>query len=244
VLALALAAGLARDSGDVDTVTLGAVIAKLEALVPPDTLSLLRRELARGRGNSTAARRSETLALLERAWLERRRVRMVYETGMRGGARSERVVEPYHLQHYGRFWILIAYDHLRQAVRDFKVDRIRAAVLLDEHYTIPDDFDLATYRGTTWGLLRGVAGHPVDVELLFSPQAGRWVQEEDWGVPLAIEIRTDGHVLVRMRIGITPEMVRWLLWYGSDCTILAPDSLRQLVRETADAIERCSGQHS
>jgi predicted DNA-binding transcriptional regulator YafY len=78
VLALALAAGLARDSGDVDTVTLGAAIAKLEALVPPDTLSLLRRELARGRSNSTAARRSETLALLERAWLERRRVRMAH----------------------------------------------------------------------------------------------------------------------------------------------------------------------
>ena len=244
VLALALAAGLARDSGDVDTITLAAAIAKLEALVPPDTLSLLRRELARGRGNSTAARRSETLALLERAWLERRRVRIVYETGMRGGARSERVVEPYHLQRYGRFWILIAYDHLRQAVRDFKIDRIRAAVLLDEHYTIPDDFDVATYRGTAWGLLRGEAGEPVDVELLFSPQAGRWVQEENWGVPLAVEARTDGHVLVRMRTGITPEMVRWLLWYGPDCTILAPASLRQQVRETADAIVRSIDRYS
>ena len=47
------------------------------------------------------------------------RVRILYETGMRGGARSERVVEPYHLQRYGRFWILIAYDHLRKEVRDF-----------------------------------------------------------------------------------------------------------------------------
>ena len=234
VLALALAAGLARDSGDVDTITLGAAIAKLEALVPPDMLSLLRRELARGRSNSTAARRSETLALLERAWLERRRVRMVYETGMRGGARSERVVEPYHLQRYGRFWILIAYDHLRQAVRDFKVDRIRAAVLLEEHYTIPDDFDVATYRGTAWGLLRGEAGAPVDVELLFTAQAGRWVQEEDRGVPLTVESRPDGSVLVRLRVGITDEMVRWILGYGPECRVLAPDTLRQRVRTMAE----------
>src|SRR5919201_1985208 len=135
-----------------------------------------------------------TLALLERAWRERGGVRMVYERGMRGGARSEGVVEPYHLQRYGRFWILIAYDHLRQAVRDFKVDRLRTAVLLDERYTIPDDFDVATYRGTTWGLLRGEAGEPVDIELLFSPQAGRWVQEEDRGVPLSAEPRPDGSV--------------------------------------------------
>jgi predicted DNA-binding transcriptional regulator YafY len=159
---------------------------------------------------------------------------MVYETGMRGGARSERVVEPYHLQRYGRFWILIAYDHLRQAVRDFKVDRIRAAVLLEEHYTIPDDFDVATYRGTAWGLLRGEAGAPVDVELLFTAQAGRWVQEEDRGVPLTVESRPDGSVLVRLRVGITDEMVHWILGYGPECRVLAPDTLRHRVRTMAE----------
>src|SRR5581483_9974589 len=47
-LALALAAGLARDTGDVDAGTLGAVLAKLDALLPPDALGLLRRDLLRG----------------------------------------------------------------------------------------------------------------------------------------------------------------------------------------------------
>lgn len=233
VLALALAVGLARDSGDVDTVTLGAVLAKLEALVPSEMLPLLRRDLAGGIGAGTVVRRSGTLALLQHAHLESRRVRIVYETGMRGGARSQRIVEPYHLQHYGRFWVLIAYDHLRREVRDFKVDRIRTATLLDERYTIPDDFDVAAYRGTAWGLLRGVAEEPVDVELLFTAQAGRWVQEEDRGVPLTVEEQADGHVLVRFRAGVTDETARWILGFGPECRVLAPDSLREQVRSMA-----------
>ena len=43
---------------------------------------------------------------------------------------------------YVRSWQLIAYCHKRQAVIEFKVDRIRQADLLDEPYTMPVDFDL------------------------------------------------------------------------------------------------------
>lgn len=248
-LALALAAGLARDSGDVDTATLGAALAKLEALVPLGALSLLRRELARsGAADAAGARRAAMLQVVQQARMERRRVRIVYETAMRGGARSERVIEPYHLLRYGRFWILVAYDHLRGAVRDFKIDRIRAATLLDERYAIPDDFDVKAYRGSAWGLLRGEAGDPVDVELLFTERAGRWVQEEPRGVPLRIEDQPDGHVHVRLRAGITDEMVRWLLGFGPDCRVLAPASLRDRVRamaeETQELYEREANQEA
>ncbi len=236
VLALALAAGLARDAHDVDTATLGSALAKLEALLPPGALPLLRRELVRSGGaDAAAARRAEILQKLQQAHMQRRRARIIYETGMRGGARSERVIEPYHIQRYGRFWLIAAYDHLRGDVRDFKLDRIREATLLDERYSIPDDFDIAAYRGATWGVLRGEAGEPCDVELLFTERAGRWMQEEDRGVPQRIEPRPDGSVLVRQRVGITDEMVRWVLSFGPDCRVLAPDFLRQRVRAMAAA---------
>ena len=45
VLALTLAAGLARDSGDIDTASLGAALAQLEALMPPAARPLVRQEL-------------------------------------------------------------------------------------------------------------------------------------------------------------------------------------------------------
>ena len=239
VLTLALAAGLARDAGDVDTATLGAALAKLEALVPPGALGLLRRELARTGEDDDAARRAEVLQALQQARMERRQARIVYETGMRGGARSERVIEPYHLQRYGRFWLIVAHDHMRGAVRDFKLDRIKAVTLLDGRYTIPESFDLAAYRGATWGVLRGEDSGPADVELLFTARAGRWAKEEDRGIALRFEEQADGNIVARMCVGVTDEMVRWILGFGSDCRVLAPDWLRERVRtmaaETAQA---------
>src|SRR2546421_201957 len=103
VLTLTLAAGLARDSGDIDTASLGAALAQLEALMPPAARPLVRQELLQREASARSTdRRRAALETMERARLERRRVRILYETGMRGGARSERVVEPYHLQRYGR----------------------------------------------------------------------------------------------------------------------------------------------
>lgn len=233
-LALALAAGLARDTGDVDAGTLGAVLAKLEALLPPDALGLLRRDLLRGATQRRSeARRATILALVEQAWLERRRLHIVYETGSRDWARSERTVEPYHIQrHYGRFWILTAYDHRRGQVRDFKLSRIRQAELLNERYTIPDDFDIVAHRGAVWGVLTDTSA-PVEVRLLLSARAGHWIAEEDWSAPLTVEPQPDGRVQVCLHTTITAELLRWILWHGPDCLVLAPDALREQVRQMA-----------
>jgi len=232
-IALALAAGLARDSDDIDPATLGSALARLEALAPPETLTLLRRDLVRPihrRASPASSTRIVTLGLLQQALAERRQVRLVYETASRAYERSERVVEPYHIaRHYGRFSLLTAYDHLRGKVIQFKVSRIRETELLTTTYRIPDDFDIDDYRSATFGLMRGEPADRVDIELLFSPQAARWFEEEDWDVPLQLDPQPDGNVLARMHTGITPELLRWLSWYGPDCRVLAPESLRDQV---------------
>jgi len=226
-IALALAAGLARDSGDVDAAILGAALARLEALVPPHALSLLRQELARqsARG-AEVTDRARILSVLQQAWMQGRQARIVYETASRGYERSERVVEPYHLaRHYNRLWLLTAHDHRSGEVKNFKVSRVRAATLLEQTYSVPADFDIAAYRGETFGVMRGEA--PVDIALHFSARVARWLEEDDWDVTMALEPRPDGAVVARLRAGITQELLRWLLWFGPDCTVLAPDTLRE-----------------
>ncbi len=241
VLTLAVAAGLARDSGGVDPATLGAVMAKLEALVPPNVLALLRRDVAKSASTPSVqqARLAPFIALVQQALLERRRLRIVYETGSRNWERTERTVEPYYLQrHYGRFWILTAYDHRRKQVLNFKLSRIREASLLDERYTIPDDFDLAGMHRDTWGVMVTPDVQPFEVKLLFSVQAGHWLQEEDWSSPMTLEAQPDGSVVASLHTRVTPEFIRWILWHGPDCRVLEPASLRDRVREALDEAAR------
>ncbi len=98
---------------------------------------LVRDALERLPRRAIRAHRQEMLALLHRALAERRqdpnplRHRLSRRRGNRTGG------EPYHIMPYGRSWHLIAYDHLRQEVLQFKIDRVQEAELLE-----------TTYRGT------------------------------------------------------------------------------------------------
>ena len=171
------------------------------------------------------------LALLQRALVERRQVEILYATASRRGEVQGRVIEPYHLLPYGRSWQLIAYDHHREKVLEFKMDRIQSASLLESIYSVPASFDIDEYLGDGWGVMRGAARPAEEVALLFEPEAGRWVAEEDWHKSQQSEGLPDGRVRMIFRVGVTPEMVSWLLYYGEQVRVEKPDWLREEVRE-------------
>lgn len=85
VLALTLAAELACDSGDIDTASLGAALARLLDAVPTPARPLLQREvLRRAEGQRAGAGRRAALGAVQQALLEGRRARIVYATGEQG----------------------------------------------------------------------------------------------------------------------------------------------------------------
>lgn len=230
-LALVAAVRAAQAMPGINSADLAAAVARLESIFPDDLRPLLRDATEQLPTEAGRGRRQAMLVLLHRAWVERRRVRMDYLTGSRDGEVNARTVEPYHIMPYLRSWYLVAYDHRRAAILDFKLDRILSARLLDETYTIPLDFDIDDYLGDNWGIMRD-AGPPAEpVVLLFAPEAGRWVAEEQWHKSQRAETQPDGRVRVTYQVSITPEMVRWLLYYGADVQVEKPEWLRSRVRE-------------
>ncbi|MEW5987702.1 MAG: WYL domain-containing protein [Chloroflexota bacterium] len=228
-LALLAAARAAQALPGVNSAELAAAIARLESIFPDEWRPLLREATEQLPRRAVKAHRQAMLTLLHRALMERRQVAVVYATASREGELSQRIFEPYHLMPYNRSWHLIAYDHQREKVLQFKVDRVQEAELLDTKYTIPADFDLEAYLGDTWGLMRGAAAEPEEVSLLFEADAGRWVAEEYWHKSQRSETLPDGRVRLTLHVGITPEMVSWLLYYGDKVTVERPGWLRQEV---------------
>lgn len=228
-LAMLAAVRAAQAIPGINSAELAAAIARLEALFPIEISQLAREATDTLPRRAIKVHRQAMLTLLHRALAERRQVRIAYATGSRAAEVSERIVEPYHLMAYGRSWQMIAFDHKRQDVLQFKVDRVQEAELLDVTYTIRPGFDPDIYLGDGWGLMRGAAGTPEQVELLFEPEAGRWVAEEVWHKSQQSETLADGRVRVTFRVGVTPEMVSWLLYYGSRVQVEAPNWLREKV---------------
>ncbi len=230
-VALLSAARLAQAVPGVNSVELAAAIARLEVIFPDELRPLLREATDQLPRHAVKTHRQTILSLFHRSLVEQKQTRMFYATGSREGDVSERIVEPYHLMPYGRSWHLIAYDHKRDAVLQFKIDRVQEAEILDDVYAIPSHFDLDVYLGSGWGLMRGSATAPEDVVLIFEPEAGRWVAEEQWHSSQASEELADGRLQITFHVGITPEMVSWLLYYGGNVWVERPLWLREEVRQ-------------
>lgn len=230
-LALIAAVRAAQTVPGINSADLAAAIARLESIFPAELRPFLREATDLLPDQATRADRQGMLTLLHRALVERRQLCIRYLTGSRGGEVNERVVEPYHVMPYDRFWYLVAHDHRREAVLDFKLDRVLEARLLATTYTIPADFDLDAYLGDNWGIMRD-AGPPAEaVALLFAPEAGRWVVEERPHKSQQDETLPDGRVRVTYFVRVTPEMVRWLLRFGAEVWVEGPEWLRERVRE-------------
>ncbi len=80
-------------------------------------------------------------ATLRLALRDRRRVHISYADGE--GAPSERVIWPLGLFWFGPAWSVGAWCELREGFRVFRLDRVRAATMLDDQYPDRPDRDLA-----------------------------------------------------------------------------------------------------
>lgn len=226
-LALLLAAQAAREYG-VDTAELAAAIGRLESVFPDDFQPLLRY-LAASRSEGARRDLEDYLLVLHQALATRRKVRIAYPGGNGDGETLERVIHPYCLLPRNRAWYLVAHCELRSEVRMFKVGRILEVDLLPDRYRMPDDFSVEAVAGPAWGLMWGAAEEPTEIVLEFSREAGRWVAEEEWHSSQVVTVQEDGRYEVRYHLGVTPEFVRWLMWYGCDVRVLAPEWLRDRV---------------
>jgi predicted DNA-binding transcriptional regulator YafY len=232
-ISLLLAVEAGRRNTGIGTADLEAAIGRLRGLFPPE---FIRRTHELGRGAAkgkpvSAEHRPQMLALLQRAVLEGRKVRIRYSTSSRGGEENIRIVHPYHVLSYVRSWHLVAYCERREKVLTFKVDRIRKAELLSERFEVPFDFSLEDHIGDGWGVMGSHGEEATDVELLFDPEAGRWVSEEKWHKSQTFEVQQDGSVRFRLHLPITPDFVSWILYYGSRVEVVIPAELRDRVAE-------------
>jgi len=229
-LALLLAVRASMALPGVGSVELTAAIVRLASLVPPQIQALVALP------DLPPSPREQTLRTLQLALGQRRRVHLTYQTASRDGAVTEREFDPYAIFPYGRSWHVIGYCHLRDAIRDFKADRIAAVAPRVTLYEIPADFNVADFLGAGWGLMRDTGEPAQDVILRFSALAGRWVREERWHTTQEITDEPDGCVRFRVHVPVTPELRRWVFHYGSEIEVLLPQSLRDWMRTEAETV--------
>ncbi|GHO88655.1 helix-turn-helix transcriptional regulator [Dictyobacter formicarum] len=171
------------------------------------------------------AKEHETLQQLRRALLDRNTIRFRYHTRHRSDEQSApqtREADPYGLAYIMSAWHLTAYCHLRQDIRNFRLDRIEELELLTRTFTRP--------ANVNFGQSERDQQRTMTARVLFDSEIARWVRESRSYYVTAEEETADG-LLVTLKVRQEREILQWLLSWGSHVKILEPASLRELLAE-------------
>ena len=162
------------------------------------------------------------------ALLERRQLAITYYTRARD-EQTQRVVSPQRLVHYRDNWYLDAWCHLRDDIRSFAVDAIRAAQMIDQPAREVPAEDLEETLSSGYGIFSGRATYWA--RLRFTPQRARWVAVEEWHPEQRTSFDSDGNYLLEVPYSDDRELVMDILKHGPDVEVLDPPALRERVRE-------------
>jgi proteasome accessory factor B len=151
-----------------------------------------------------------------------------------GSAPAKRDIDPYHGIRYEGDWYVLAYCHLRQAIRTFSLARILSAQATTIDFTRPEHFDFqalfASHFGIHWG--RGATV----VRVHFSPSAAAFIRERQWHPSQTIEDLDDGGLILTLTVNHLLELKRWILSWGPSARVLSPAHLVEEFRNTAAAM--------
>jgi predicted DNA-binding transcriptional regulator YafY len=186
---------------------------------------------ADGDGQLQDTRFIEVLKTLTRSWANGQKVRIGYASERSGKERAY-IFAPYFIEPYaiGQTTYVVGQIGENEGMRTFKVERILRAELLPVAYIIPESFDADDHLADAWGIwTTGKA--PVEVVLRFRARVAQRVKETRWHRSQTLEEGTDGSLVWRAWIAEPMEMSPWILGWGGDVEVCAPESLRQLVSE-------------
>jgi len=207
---------------------------KIQGALSRDALKLIEqmrdRLGVRAAGAKLQAPAAEHLPKIHQALAEHRTLRTRYYSASRD-SEDTRAIDPYHLTLHNSGLYLVAHCHLRDAVRIFAVERMRTVELTRTRFDVPADFDAERYLEGAWGILRGDL---VTVRVVFARGLARYIRERVWHPSQKLRDLPDGRVEMTLLVADTLEVRRWILGYGVQAEVVAPEGLREALRVEAE----------
>lgn len=166
--------------------------------------------------------------MIAHALLKRRRVAFTYQARTTNDV-TTRTVSPQRLVHYRDNWYLDAWCHMRKGLRSFSVDCIRDSEVVDEASIDVPAEELDKVLGSGYGIFSGQ--HVQWAMLRFTERAARWVSAETWHPDQKSRGDGEGRYVLEIPYSDDRELIMDILRHGADVEVLAPEELRNKVRE-------------
>lgn len=166
------------------------------------------------------------------AAVKRKTVEIVYYT-MSRKKESRRKVNPYRIWFFNSTFYMIGHCHMRGEVRIFALDRIKMLHETNDHFDVPDDFNLEDFVRPSFGVFQG---ETVKVKVRFDPDVAGYIREKVWHESQKIADEKDGSVIFEAEVAGTDEIRFWVMGWGSHAEVLEPEALREQIRAEAETL--------
>jgi predicted DNA-binding transcriptional regulator YafY len=155
------------------------------------------------------------------------------------GETTEREISPQRLVHYRENWYLDAWCHMRNEIRNFSVDSIHRAEVLEKKAKEVSRSSMDAVLGPGYGIFSGQ-----DLEwakLRFTPERARWVAPEHWHPKQKGTVEKDGSYVLELPYADDRELIMDILKFGAEVEVLGPPDLKKRVKAE---IGRMAGRYA
>ena len=180
---------------------------------------------------------------IEAAMAERCSVRIDYWTASSQQSSKSRKIDPYFFAKRGRSWLMVAYCHQKQAMRNFSMMRISNLEVCDSskesaYFTIPEDFVPEEYFRGAFGAINSDICY--ELRLLVEPEKALYFKDRLYHpTQIVEETYSDGRLVVSYELEGFEEMRSFCQGWGVGITVVDPPELRErLYQEAKTLVER------
>ncbi len=145
---------------------------------------------------------------------------------MSGVARNYNL-EPYTLATFRQGLYLFARDTRANQVKTFAMERFTDVYRLrSTRFHMPSGWTPEAHIEHAFGIINGP---PRRVVIAFHERQSAYVKERTWHPSQRFGTRKDGWLELHMHVAITVELEQWVLGFGADAEVMAPDMFRSTI---------------
>ena len=206
---------------------------KSQALLPDDNIASGKHFASLIPGNIDYTPHHENIRTLRRAMDEKKVCRIAYLSIMSDTVKTFYIKPLKIFSHKDTVYL-----HARMAKAPGKpykqptydpllaIHRIEELEITDRRYVFPANYDFEKTFNQNFGVIKGEA---FDAVLQFDGYAAKYVSERTWSPAQKIVEMPGGQIKLTFTTSSRPELVSWILSFGAEAKVLAPDWLAEEV---------------
>lgn len=169
---------------------------------------------------------SPEIEKLLKAAIDKRNVVMIDYLNWKSNEVTKRVIHPLTFKIINKRMSIEAFCEMRNDIRTFRLSRIKKAQVLSRTFEIPKGYDKE--GGNQFMYLDGKDAR--EIKIKFTADAAKFVKEYKADIADRLEEKGD-EVIFSKRAAITPEVVQFVLSFGSGATVIEPEELKVRVEK-------------